>query len=454
MEAGSVFPSFGFYASKKGHMRRNWKRRWFQCEPSTQTISYWKSEKDCRASKQSAKKGEIRVSTVAAIADDELAIVNTSRKTYFVKLENVSDASKVASQFGIPPLQRRIPVADMPGVVAPAGSPVHEISLVHSLTDKTQVYEQQNTRNADEKRLTKTCGRSSVGDPQAQKQHIYDLQSGWAANAPGLQSLQRAREHLEGGTDVLFVIRRSSNQNIVVYTGAPGDGVNVKWIMFDKSGAPTEELTYLEKNTAYGTVVKRVSAAPSAGSSAEVLEQYEVVLSALKDRVITVRLEADSTTSVRKSRWCATTTIGDSSEVELQAVYVCLAKSMVPSVAYVELFGVGAYELIEKSRGSGSEAQERSMGLLGSMKKELKLLETAEDGGAGGSDGVGDVVGVGHVVLSVASPKQISKALQEVERATKKLVSYFLFVFQLGSVTAMIVLFPPSRHLLIKSLRK
>lgn len=73
----------------------------------------------------------------------------------------------------------------------------------------------------------------------AKKQRIYDLKAGWALQTPALESLQQARGHRQGGTDVLFVIRRSSNRNIVVYNGEPQHGVGVKWIMFDKAGAPT-----------------------------------------------------------------------------------------------------------------------------------------------------------------------------------------------------------------------
>ena len=100
------------------------------------------------------------------------------------------------------------------------------------------------------------------------------------------------------------------------------------------------------------------------------------MLSALKDRVITVRLEDASTDSVRKSRWLATTTIGGKTDVQLQAVYVQLKpKTMVPSVAYVELYGVGAYEMIEKAKGTGKVAETKSAQLLVAMQEQVQALQ-------------------------------------------------------------------------------
>jgi hypothetical protein len=42
--------------------------------------------------------------------------------------------------------------------------------------------------------------------------------------------LKQAKEHPKG-KDVMFVIHRSSNDNSVVYKGAPDKGVEVFWIM-------------------------------------------------------------------------------------------------------------------------------------------------------------------------------------------------------------------------------
>jgi hypothetical protein len=242
-------------------------------------------------------------------------------------------------------------------------------------------------------------------------QQVYDLQAGWAKGTPGVSALHQSRGHPEGGPDVLFVIRRSSNKNTVVYTGSPGEGVSVQWIMFEKEGkqaagssgggggAPTEELTYMEKNSAYGTSVKKVAkptplpaaasrrsgsnggavavAGAGAGAVAVVVEQYELVLSALKEKVIDLRLEQPSdASSARGSRWVATTTIGGVADVQLLAVYVHLKpKSMVPSVQYVELVGVDGYELIEKSKGSGAGAREKSLGMLESMRGEVSRVQ-------------------------------------------------------------------------------
>ena len=116
--------------------------------------------------------------------------------------------------------------------------------------------------------------RRSATDAANTKQYLYNLKTGWALQTPALESLQQARLHKEGGADVLFVIRRSTNRNVVVYSGKPGAGVAVKWIMFEKHNAPIEELTYLEKNTAYGTSVKKMATGTLAKSGSSTLDQH------------------------------------------------------------------------------------------------------------------------------------------------------------------------------------
>ena len=150
---------------------------------------------------------------------------------------------------------------------------------------RQQEEEQQQEQDADRLKQQPSQHDQQQNEPEI-RQRVYDLQASWASEAPGLQSLHGARGHKDGGVDVLFVIRRSSNKNIVVYSGRPSSGVDVKWIMFDKAGAPTEELTYMEKNTAYGTSVKKVRPTPLVGGET-VIEQYEVsvgIVSSLVER--------------------------------------------------------------------------------------------------------------------------------------------------------------------------
>ena len=85
--------------------------------------------------------------------------------------------------------------------------------------------------------------------------------------------------------DVAFVVYRNKNKNVVVYAARrledgtldPENPLDVYWIMFEQEGAPREELNLIERNTAYGTIVK-----PREGHPGE----YEVTLTSLKDRVI------------------------------------------------------------------------------------------------------------------------------------------------------------------------
>merc|ERR1711865_1145152 len=117
-------------------------------------------------------------------------------------------------------------------------------------------------------------------------------------------------------------------------------------IMFEKEtsgiAAPTEELTTLEKNTAYGTTVTTFSDS-----------EFRVQLSALKSKTIAVNREGGI--------WVARTKIGSHENKKLLAVHVEMAKTWVPSVAYIELFGEdGSHEVIEKAAGTGAAARKRA----------------------------------------------------------------------------------------------
>jgi hypothetical protein len=82
----------------------------------------------------------------------------------------------------------------------------------------------------------------------------------------------------------------------------------------------------------------------------------QVQLSALKEKLIHVRKEPHG--------WEARTEINGIPDMPLRAVHVEMGKGWIPSVAYVELFGDGQYEQIEKVKGSGKEAAARAQKLL------------------------------------------------------------------------------------------
>jgi hypothetical protein len=202
-----------------------------------------------------------------------------------------------------------------------------------------------------------------------------------------VKMLQRVRAHPEGGADVLFIVHRSNNSNLVVYKGDPVKGVHVFWIMFEqeklRGHAPTESLTTLERNTAYG-----VSVTPQGRG------HWEMQISAIRDRTIDIHCRdgggqavygggstssTTSTTSTTSTSWRAETIIDGNKAVEMRAVHVQMAASFIPSVAYIEIFGQKAivpaqdivddagcgrgmdmrwyYEMKEQSKGSGEAAK-------------------------------------------------------------------------------------------------
>lgn len=132
--------------------------------------------------------------------------------------------------------------------------------------------------------------------------------------------------------NVAFIIQRSTNANTVVYAAQlvgkaldPTKPLGVFWIMFEKPGAPREDLNMVERNTAYG-----VSCAPSTGNK----EQYNVTLASLKDRETTLLIDAHGRIQAR-------TTIGGKPGMVLRRVFVQMTSSWgIPTVDYVELFGV------------------------------------------------------------------------------------------------------------------
>ncbi|TYZ60256.1 hypothetical protein PybrP1_008487 [[Pythium] brassicae (nom. inval.)] len=150
--------------------------------------------------------------------------------------------------------------------------------------------------------------------------------------------------------NVAFIIQRSTNANTVVYAGqvkgAALDALKpleVYWLMFEKAGAPREDLNLIERNTAYGA-----SCAPLAGTAAAAAGQFSVSLASLKDRECVLLLDADT------GRVQARTTVAGRPGVVLRRVFVQMTTGWVPSVDYIELFGVdpATHELVYEKKSN------------------------------------------------------------------------------------------------------
>ena len=130
--------------------------------------------------------------------------------------------------------------------------------------------------------------------------------------------------------NVAFAVYRNKNKNVVVYAvklqadGSidPANPLDVFWIMFEQDGHPREELNLIERNSAYGASVK-----PGANPG-----EYEVTLTSLKDRVITIK--------VVDGKIMATGTINGVDNCTLERVFVYSTTSWgVPKVQHIEIHG-------------------------------------------------------------------------------------------------------------------
>lgn len=127
---------------------------------------------------------------------------------------------------------------------------------------------------------------------------------------------------------------RWQNANTVVYAGVRTGGgaaldaakpLNVYWIMYEKEGAPREDLNMIERNTAYG-----VTCAPAADAAGEFAAQ----IASLRDRECRLLVDANGVVQAR-------TTIGGQAGMVLRRVFVQMTTSWgIPTVDYVEIFGV------------------------------------------------------------------------------------------------------------------
>jgi len=141
----------------------------------------------------------------------------------------------------------------------------------------------------------------------------------------------------------LFAITKSANDNTVVYAAnfAPGgkslqttEPCKPYWIMFSNPRDPgtgkavTEELNYIEKNTAYG-----VTCEPDPGGRAG---HYECAVASLNDRKFDIYVDEATGTAV------ARTVVGGKRDVHIKMVRVQMADSWIPSVKHVDITGVTA----------------------------------------------------------------------------------------------------------------
>lgn len=133
--------------------------------------------------------------------------------------------------------------------------------------------------------------------------------------------------------NVAFIIQRSTNSNTVVYAGQKTSSneldsakpMDVYWIMYEKSGAPREDLNMIERNTAYG-----VTYTPSKIRRG----QFAAAIASLKDRDCTLLVDEHGNVQAR-------TTINGKKNMIMRRVFVQMTSSWgIPSVDYIEIFGV------------------------------------------------------------------------------------------------------------------
>eukprot|EP00298_Acanthocystis_sp_HF-20_P028381 c7098_g1_i1.p1 GENE.c7098_g1_i1~~c7098_g1_i1.p1 ORF type:complete len:174 (-),score=72.66 c7098_g1_i1:41-532(-) len=143
-------------------------------------------------------------------------------------------------------------------------------------------------------------------------------------NYPTFEQILQREPH------TFMVLQRNKNENTVVYAlnvnkeGVvdPQQPVRVYWIMYAKEGHPTEDLNFIERNSAYGVTVKHVAEQ----------NHYEVVLASLKSKPLTVKL-ADGNP-------VATGLAADGTPIKLKSIYVHAKEGWgLPTVEYVEVNG-------------------------------------------------------------------------------------------------------------------
>ena len=111
---------------------------------------------------------------------------------------------------------------------------------------------------------------------------------------------------------LLFVVTRSLNRNAVVYCLDDAGDVEAFWIMYEKPNAPTEELTLIEKNTAYGFAWDRP----------------RMRVTSIKDR----ELKVEGANAV--------TRVGDCARARIFHVHVTMGSGLLPRPTHIDLHGV------------------------------------------------------------------------------------------------------------------
>ena len=80
--------AFGFHAEKKGHVRRNWKRRYFHCRSGATgklMITYWASQFAYDKADVGDMKGEIVARNVVAKSASSVQITDETGKVYLLR---------------------------------------------------------------------------------------------------------------------------------------------------------------------------------------------------------------------------------------------------------------------------------------------------------------------------------------------------------------------------------
>ena len=114
------------------------------------------------------------------------------------------------------------------------------------------------------------------------------------------------------GKDLLFIVRRSLNRNVIVYRLRPdSDNVECFWIMYEKEGAPIEDLNMIERNTCYGFTYQ----APT------------LQIAAMKDHPLTI--QGNNAMVALSGKRC-----------RIYQVDVVMKDSLVPGVHHVDVHGV------------------------------------------------------------------------------------------------------------------
>ncbi|RHY87797.1 hypothetical protein DYB35_004166 [Aphanomyces astaci] len=129
--------------------------------------------------------------------------------------------------------------------------------------------------------------------------------------------------------NLVFVIHRNKNKNVVSYAANHVDGVidakdplTVDWIMFENNPVGREGLNMIERNTAYGVAVT-----PWEGKAGS----YKVILASLPDKVIELH--------VVDGKPVAHTDINGVPGCKLNRVFVTSTTSWgLPKVQHIEMF--------------------------------------------------------------------------------------------------------------------